>query len=347
MFFLFFRQRPPSRRPLAHHWQRRAFAFAGMILMLSACGSLPQPFRGTLRNDAILDTITVNPGVMIAPVIGAPPPFNQLLAKRIAAATRDRDVAAITRAAGKGESMMKGRTQAVTTAEGRTLLRFQWDLIGPDGVVIDSLSNEIEAFAPTAADPWLRYANTDLAPIVDEVAAFLAEKLNRPSALAALPSRPPDALTPDAPTEGASYHLHVKPVTGAPGDGRISLTRAMVSLFSQEGLPVALIVEDEPSAHSFIIDGRVQMSDIDEATQRIDLVWQVTLPDGQILGTIEQANAIPRGSLDGAWGDTAFLAAGAAAEGILSLLLQVDPLPGISSDAPPSQNAPEEESDRP
>jgi hypothetical protein len=53
------------------------------------------------------------------------------------------------------------------------------------------------------------------------------------------------------------------------------------------------------------------------------LNWTVKMPDGEVLGTIKQANDIEPGSLDQAWGDTAYLAAQAASEGIFELVEKV------------------------
>jgi hypothetical protein len=56
--------------------------------------------------------------------------------------------------------------------------------------------------------------------------------------------------------------------------------------------------------------------------QSIHIEWQVKDPHGKKVGTVSQRNEIPEGSLDGAWGQTAEQAAGAAAQGIIKLLPQ-------------------------
>jgi hypothetical protein len=42
-------------------------------------------------------------------------------------------------------------------------------------------------------------------------------------------------------------------------------------------------------------------------------------PDGSEIGDVRQQNAVPAGSLDRAWGDTALLVAEAAYDGIIAL----------------------------
>jgi hypothetical protein len=57
--------------------------------------------------------------------------------------------------------------------------------------------------------------------------------------------------------------------------------------------------------------------------QKVALRWTVKAPDGDILGIVEQANEVPAGSLDDAWGKAADYAALAAAEGIFNLVDQL------------------------
>ena len=54
--------------------------------------------------------------------------------------------------------------------------------------------------------------------------------------------------------------------------------------------------------------------------QNVALAWTVSSPDGRKLGTINQANDMPVGSLDDGWGDDAFYVAQAAAGGIYDLV---------------------------
>jgi hypothetical protein len=54
--------------------------------------------------------------------------------------------------------------------------------------------------------------------------------------------------------------------------------------------------------------------------QRVRVDWTVKMPDGKAIGTIKQANDVPSGSLDKGWGDTAYYATQAAAEGIFQVV---------------------------
>ena len=314
------------------HLLRNLFLIV-LSLSISACESMPQPFQGAERNDPILDAIMVNPAVMIAPVIGAPPPINQDLAELIAKATQDRDVAAVTRGAGKSASLLQGMVDTDPRDDGSTWLTFTWTLTGPDGIVIDTRVTEIEAFSDTADDPWLVFANTDLSPTVHDVARFLESWLFRPTELAAIPD-----ITPEIPQIEGTYHLYIMPVEGAPGDGREALAKAMKRLLAPENLLIPVVLDERATAKSYIITGQVTVDPINESQERIRLDWSLLAPNGEELGTVTQQNEIARGSLDPLWGDAALFAVEGAAEGLLPLLIQF--APSDSEKATPSPATP-------
>ena len=297
-----------------------AYSSLVLALFLAACGSVPKPFEGVERNEPIIDTILVNPGVMVAPIAGAPPPINQTLAEDVAEAMVARDVAAVTRGAARSISLLQGTADTYEAPDGSTHIRIDWSLSGPNGLLIDMLTTDVAAFAETADDPWLVYANTDLSPAVREVALFASSRLVRataapPLGLAAAPAAA--SLEP--------YHVVVQPVSGAPGDGNGALAAAMRSTLRRSDMPVPLIVKDIADTRTFTVIGSVRMRPANNSVDVISLVWEVRTPEGDVLGNVAQENAVPHGSLDGAWGDNALFAAESAAGGILTLLVQVDP----------------------
>ncbi len=296
---------------------------------LASCGSLPRPFEGGDKDNAIVQSILINPSVMIAPVIGAPPPVNLQLAEQVAAAAQKRDVAAVTRGASRKASLLQGIASTYKNESRDTFIRINWELVGPNGIVIDRTSTETEAFEPTADDPWLLFANSNLDAIVDRTAEFLATAVFRPKA-----ENDEGALSVSTTELGfdSPYHLFIKPVEGAPGDGSKSLADAMNELLGVEGIPIPLVVASFPSDISFVIAGRVTLTPVDNAADAVSLVWDLMLPSGQVLGSVNQENIIPRGSLDGEWGEIAFEAAAAAADGLMSVLLQMDPLEAQTDD---------------
>jgi hypothetical protein len=109
----------------------------------------------------------------------------------------------------------------------------------------------------------------------------------------------------------------VPSVTGAPGDGSVSLTGAIQRELTKSG--VALTDKVAPG-QTYKVEGKVVVGQGKDGKQPIAIDWDVKDPKGKKLGTVQQKNEIPQGSVDGAWGKTADAAAAAAAQGILRLL---------------------------
>ena len=107
-------------------------------------------------------------------------------------------------------------------------------------------------------------------------------------------------------------------VTGAPGDGSSSLTGAIQRELSKNGVSLT----SSASPQTYKVEGKVAVGQGKDGKQPIQIDWNVIDPKGKKLGTVSQKNEVPQGSLDGAWGKTADLAASAAAQGILKLLPQ-------------------------
>lgn len=108
----------------------------------------------------------------------------------------------------------------------------------------------------------------------------------------------------------------VPAVTGAPGDGKVSLASALQRQLASSGINMA----DQPGPAAYTVQGTVQMGQPVNGRQSIQIEWQVLDPTGKKLGKVLQNNAVPQGSLDGPWGKIAQEAAAAAAPGIVKLL---------------------------
>lgn len=132
-------------------------------------------------------------------------------------------------------------------------------------------------------------------------------------------------LNPAAPVAlYASLSLAVRPVDGAPGDGRHSLTRAMHRALLQSGFKSAETLENA----SFIVLGSVYVADSPDSNlhQSITVDWTVLTPDGARIGTVSQSNVLPLGALDGAWGEVARVVAENGAQGIVAMLARIGAL---------------------
>lgn len=108
----------------------------------------------------------------------------------------------------------------------------------------------------------------------------------------------------------------VEGLTGAPGDGKTVVPRMLRHLLQSVGYRLAADGEED----AVIVSGRYSSTGTGEGTEDVVLAWRVVGPDGTEIGVVDQANTIPAGSLDQAWGDSAYFIAEGAAEGIHALL---------------------------
>ena len=108
----------------------------------------------------------------------------------------------------------------------------------------------------------------------------------------------------------------VPPVEGAPGDGEVSLTKAIRKQLIGQGYEVV----EAPVAGAFSVKGKVAIGPAEGGKQKIKISWVVHDPAGQYLSTATQSPVIPQGSLDGAWGRTADAAAAGAAPKIVKIM---------------------------
>jgi len=147
------------------------------------------------------------------------------------------------------------------------------------------------------------------------------------------PTPPPAPMPPPAPAAPANQAgqpatgpiadnraeiraVAVTEVHGSPGKGNEELVLAMRRTLMEAGWPV--LEEARPDA--FTIIGEVALGPATSAAQRVRVDWTVKMPDGKVVGTVKQANDVPSGSLDKGWGDTAYYATQAAAEGIFQVV---------------------------
>ena len=109
----------------------------------------------------------------------------------------------------------------------------------------------------------------------------------------------------------------VPTVSGAPGDGKTSLSEAMKQALGRQGVKPPR----QPLLAAYKIQGQVEMGAVSNGQQPITIRWVVIDPSGkQMEKTVVQNNKIAAGTLDGAWGDIAEQAAGAAASEVTKLL---------------------------
>jgi hypothetical protein len=189
------------------------------------------------------------------------------------------------------------------------------------GTKVTRVSGEQTVSKGSRSNPWSGVDSTVIRSIAGKTASQLAAEL--PGGRSAS-STPVAASAPAATAATAAaarpapkpQGVLVAPVSGAPGDGRRSLTTALKKKLYKDGIKLA----NGTTSNVYTVKGIVKLTDASGGKQKIHIDWQVLAPNGRRLGTVSQQNIIPKGSLNGPWGAIADAAAGAAADGIIKLL---------------------------
>jgi len=281
--------------------------------------------------------------IEIAPIIGAPEGVSRDLQAQLASSIERNRISVAQGPSAKGEYVLRGYVVAAREKTG-SKISYIWDVTDQTGKRAHRITGE-EMAAAGGSDPWSAANAQVIQSIADKTAGQIAtwystsvsvpvassgttggtqQVAAAPSAApapagtqtAALPSAPAAAAATTGSIDGGAYRALVPAVSGAPGDGGVSLTGAIQRELSKNGVPLATVANSE----TYKIEGKVAMGQGKDGKQPIQIDWNVFDPKGKKLGTVSQKNEIPQGSLDGAWGKTADAAAQAAAQGIIKLL---------------------------
>ncbi len=274
---------------------RRAVLGAA-LLTLVACQPMPHPFETEDKGNNPLLDLKEGVGVTVMPVTGVPPAFGERLSAALAGALRDAEVPAAVDVGNRGSFVVRGTARLANDAPG-PVLELEWDVADGTGAVIGRIALR-ESVPATALD-------------ADSSGAA-------PGRLAALAKRGADKLVPlvrdDMPAQ-APTAIAIGGIAGAPGDGAISLRRAVEFVLTQSDIPVA----GPDRTNTLSLTASIEVGHPADGQQKVAIRWVLKLPDGREIGDVRQENAVPAGSLDRAWGNTALLVAEAAYEGIVAL----------------------------
>jgi hypothetical protein len=287
--------------------------------------------------------------VAIAPIIGAPDGVAKQLQQDFTGAMEHQRVAIVPAGDASANYTLRGYIVAAKD-KANTKVSYIWDVTDTTGKRVNRVTGEELAPAAGGKDPWTAVTPQLTQMIAEKSASSLGQWLPGQSAtqavsnvatpppagagaapsppVAAAPAPEPVAqrvasAAPQTPATAsigrdAGVNAMVPSVTGAPGDGSVSLTSAIQRELSKNGVSLA----DRAAASTYRVEGRVVMGPPADGRQAIAIDWTVKDPKGAKLGTVSQKNDVPAGSLDGAWGSNASEAAEAAAQGILKLLPQ-------------------------
>lgn len=287
---------------------------AAILAALAQCAPAPGPFQpvGKLAGNGRLLDIGARAGVLVAPIGGLEGALDERLRGAVAAGLRDRDIAASSRGAHRRSFLLQGSLLDEDTRDDEVLLTLRWRLIDPQGLAVGEVRQDERL--PRRA--WMRGGEAALAQIAANAAPRI-EALIRVG-------------RDDKPA--AALRLTLRPVDGAPGDGQQSLTRALKAALRRAGYAVGEDAQSQPDTDTILVLGGIRLQNAGVLSQRIEVTWTLIRPDGAEVGRVSQSNVIPKGSLDGPWGEVALIVADGAAAGISDLLAQLTAAPARAGD---------------
>ena len=289
---------------------------------LCACGGGASVSSSSFFSSSIFSGSTT---MVIAPIIGPPPNVAAELSTSLIAAGKERSLTLVT--SGGGDYTMRGYLAASPEKKGAKV-SYIWDITDSKGARVARFSGEEAIASRPTADPWSGVDSAALRSIAGKSTSQIAAGMPKRGVLSGGSSSAPaptstataPATTPaPAPVAKGPVMAQVPYVTGAPGDGRSSLTAAIKKRLYAGGVKLAGGSESA-GRNLYTVKGTVTVTDAGGGKETIKIDWQVLDPNGRSLGNVTQQNVIPKGSLSGPWGAIADAAAGAAANGIIKLL---------------------------
>ncbi len=256
--------------------------------------------------------------IAVAPIGGLSKSLSRTFAASLKQKIRNKKIA------GKSGALRHKMTGyfAATPVRGKTKVSYVLDVTNKAGKRIKRIHGS-EMVAGHPKDPWKNVSSKLLQRIAGKTATALSGAINGHPA--AKSTKKVNIAQARAPKHTASLKptaviprmaAIVPPVEGAPGDGKVSLTRAIAKQLSQKGIKIETL--QSPGVHS--VKGYVSLKSFDAQRDEITIKWLVFNSSGRRLGVVSQKNKIAKGSLNGSWGRIANAAAGAAAKGIRKLL---------------------------
>jgi hypothetical protein len=292
-----------------------------VLLLLAGCGDLPQPFLG-------------RPGAT-AMRLAQPPPSR--LAIPLPTASLLTDAAALTWSKSLADALLAQDLPAAAMrprpGDWRLILTAEVEdgAVVPTYTVTDSVGHQQGASqgAPVPAADWAAGEPATLKAAAEAEAPKVIALLNGIEARRQMSD--PHSLLNRPPI------VFFKGVTGAPGDGNVSLTRQMTTKLPNLGD----VVQDTAAGADFSVAGEVKTAKGAGNTTRVEIQWIIIDDKGQERGRVVQLNEVPPGSLDQYWGEVAVAVATEAAGGVNEVILQASGRASAATPNPGANPAPE------
>jgi len=302
-------------------------AAIAIIVLPAACQPLPHPFADD-RPSASLLRIPDSAGISVAPIEGGPPDAARKLGAAVASALVKREIPASDKTTSLTSYLLYGRLETQRPRSGQQTVTAHWRLQDAAGHLVGERTTRLDA----PAKDWDKGDEKLVAGLAEksaaEIAPLLAEGTSASADVKAAAGKN-ETAAPDK-TEAAAAktedngrtRIVIRPVSGAPGDGAKSLANAIALVLKRQDLTV---LEDANAKADVIVDGEVTVKPVKSDKQHVKIVWRVRRGDGAEVGTVGQENDVPKGMLDGPWGDVAYSVAIAGADGLMQVIARAGP----------------------
>ena len=304
----------------------RSICVAAIALLATAsCGTwgdeAENPFDVTTLNIA-------QPGLAVAPIIGAPIEANARLTQIIssAAAARGVPLARDNQAAGF-DYVLEGTASARQTPQG-TVLAFAWDLTDADGIrqhrFVDT--QIVPTRSPDVA--WSNAGDASLSQVAmqvaDELAGFYSQQaaLNVPDGASTIttaalpPTGTPSSQEPARVDLTGPITLHLREIAGEPKSSQPVLGPALRRAFQSKG--ANLVAAPEPGI--LLVTGSMVVRPSSAGGDMVTLQWDVTRAGGAPVGSIVQERLFEPGQITTAWSKAGPAAAEDAVRAVYALV---------------------------
>ena len=274
-------------------------AVLAFCLIVAGCGPLPRPFQSGAGAEDPLLAMQDSAGIVVAPLVGAPPAVSGPLAEIMAAALRREDIPATTGSAIKQAYLLEGQANVRQLRGGAVLI--VWSLSDPQGAVVESLTTEHRVLESA----WRAGATEMLEALAAAAAPVIARTLQ---------------IKLPAVAAGDRTTLGVVAVEGAPGNGNAALQAAFEAVLRNAGLPVAA----DPREARAQIFGAVKVTSPGTGKQKVTITWHLRDAKGNDIGVLNQSNTIESGRLDRQWGSLAYEITYAMVDSVAQMLRVIE-----------------------
>jgi hypothetical protein len=282
------------------------FTFKGLVLALTAlsvvaCGPLPRPFKTPVEappNRLVFEAAAQ--GIWVQPLDGTSLPMSKLLAESIVEGFKRLGIRATMNESVNSRYRLKGKARLnLDDPSLPYVMVIEWTLFDYDGDIIGIVNEGV----PGSRKEWDFGSPKVIAEIGDSTPGLISVMIGEDEK-AQEPVRPLLA------------GLWIEPIEHAPGDGDISLTRAITIAIKGAGVKLA----PDRSHAEFVLRGRVILDPPIDGLERVEIVWSILTSDGREIGRARQENLVEAGTFSDAWGEVASIVAAAALEGIQGVI---------------------------